>query len=254
MGENSKIEWTDHTFNAWIGCTKVGPPCDYCYAEGMAKRYGWVTWGPHGERKRTSEGYWRQPLRWAKEARVNGTRPRVFCCSLADWLDNHAPQQWRIDLADLIERTPELDWLLLTKRIQNYQRLAPWTVAPHNVWLGITCGDQGEYERDWPKLAAIGARVRFVSYEPALGPLRIQCMALVLDRPLAMFPDWIICGGESGSKARYMEPGWAASVRDQCKLVGVSFFMKQMTKKAPIPPDLLVREFPTATQFSRGPL
>ncbi len=90
MAENSKIEWTTHTFNPWIGCQKVSPGCDHCYAEAlMDTRWGKVKWGPHGERKRTSEANWKQPLRWAKAA--NGTRPRVFCASLADVFDNQVP-------------------------------------------------------------------------------------------------------------------------------------------------------------------
>ena len=93
-------------------------------------------------------------------------------------------------------------------------------------------------------MASIPARVRFISYEPALAPLRIQSMALVLDYPLAMFPHWIICGGESGPKARMMNPQWAAAIRDDCHHVGVAFFMKQMTGKTPIPDDLMVRQFP----------
>src|SRR6266478_3866547 len=113
MGENGKIEWCDHTFNPWIGCQKVSAGCDNCYAEAMMDhRYGKVEWGPHGERKRTSEANWRRPLAWAKKARKNVspekwwiTPPRVFCASLADWLDNQVPQQWRIDLALLIRAT-----------------------------------------------------------------------------------------------------------------------------------------------------
>src|SRR6266851_4815308 len=103
--ENSKIEWTDHTFNPWIGCQKVSPGCDHCYAEFlMDHRYGRVKWGPHGERKRTSEANWKLPRRWAKH--TSGHRPRVFCASLADWLDNKVPREWRSDLGHLIEDTP----------------------------------------------------------------------------------------------------------------------------------------------------
>jgi protein gp37 len=242
MAENTKIEWCDHTFNPWIGCTKVGPPCDYCYAEALSDRYGWVEWGPHGERKRTSEANWKKPLQWARAARAAGIRQSVFCASLADWLDKKAPQHWRVDLYEReIRPTPELYWLLLTKRIQNYQRLKPWAGdAPSNVWLGISCGDQAEYDRDWPKLAGIPAAVRFISYEPALGPLRL------LSRlgPSAL-PDWIICGGESGPKARTMEPAWAELLLQECAALGVAFFMKQMTGKKPIPDHLMLRQFPT---------
>jgi protein gp37 len=138
MGENSKIEWTIHTFNPWIGCQKVSPGCDNCYAEAlMDKRLGRVVRGPHGERMRTSPANWAKPLQWAKAAARVGVRHRVFCASLADWLDNKADTQWREDLAVLIEATPELDWLLLTKRIANFAKLSPWhdDDVPDNVCL-----------------------------------------------------------------------------------------------------------------------
>ena len=90
------------------------------------RKWNGGTWGPHAPRKRTSEANWKLPLRWAKVAQSSGKRPRVFCASLADWLDNKAPQHWRTDLAGLIEATPELDWLLLTKRIENFRKLSPW--------------------------------------------------------------------------------------------------------------------------------
>jgi protein gp37 len=245
MAENSKIEWTTHTFNPWIGCMKVSAGCDHCYAEGLARRYGWATWGQRktattepsvGTRKRTSEANWRKPLQWAKAARAAGERHRVFCASLADWLDNQAPQQWRIDLAALIDATPDLNWLLLTKRIENYGHLAPWIKAPKNVWIGTTAEDQPNYDARWDTLSRIEATVRFISYEPAIGPLSTAARGYQ--------PDWIICGGESGSGARMMDPQWARDLRDECFEEGIAFFMKQMTGKKPIPDDLLVREFP----------
>lgn len=236
MAENSKIEWTTHTFNPWIGCTKVGPPCDNCYAEALSKRYGWAEWGPHGERKRTAPANWRKPYQWDRQAERDGVRHRVFCASLADWLDNQVPQQWRGELGVVIDETTHLDWLLLSKRIQNWRRLSPWEKPPSNVWVGITCGSQSELERDWPLLAAVDATVRFISYEPALGPLTLGDAR----------PDWIICGGESGPGARTMDPAWARALRDECAEKGVAFFMKQMTGKRPIPDDLLLRQFPAA--------
>lgn len=238
MAENSKIEWTDHTFNPWIGCQNVSPGCDHCYAESLTKRYGWTEWGPHGIRKRTSEANWRKPLAWAKEARGTDHRPRVFCASLADVFDNRAPGTAREELFGLIRATPELDWLLLTKRPQNIRKMLPadWSDGYPNVWLGTTCEDQERYNLRWPILRDIPARVRFISYEPAIGPLDIKA---VLD-----VPDWLICGGESGPGARYMEPAWAERVRDDCTYLGVSFFMKQMTGKKPIPAGLLLRQWP----------
>jgi len=240
MGENTKIEWSDHTFNPWIGCTKISPGCDHCYAEAMMDhRYHKVEWG--GDRKRTSEAIWKQPLRWNRVARENNRRARVFCASLADWLDNQVPGQWRLDLAALIFQTPQLDWLLLTKRIENYVKLAPWYAAPPNVWLGVTAEDQDHYHRRWERLAQIRAAVRFISYEPALGPLRPSAAKVAYRH---RFPDWIICGGESGHGARQMDPQWPRDLHEQCQRVGIAFFMKQMTGKAPIPRDLLVRQFP----------
>lgn len=235
MGENSKIEWTDHTFNPWIGCQKVSPGCDHCYAEAMMDhRYHKVEWGPHGERKRTSVANWRKPRQWAKAARGSGKRPRVFCASLADVFDNQVPSEWRSDLFDLIAATPELDWLLLTKRPQNFARMMP-TGWWENIWVGATCEDEKHYVERWPYLDAVrNVPVRFVSYEPAIGPLEF---------PIAPI-DWIICGGESGAEARAMDPRWARELRDHCAEWSIPFFMKQMTGKAPIPDDLMVRQFP----------
>lgn len=240
MAENSKIEWTDHTFNPWIGCQKVSPGCDHCYAEAlMDTRWGKVEWGPHGERKRTSNANWKKPQQWAKAARGTGKRPRVFCASLADVFDNQAPDEWRLELWNLIALTPELDWLLLTKRPENIAKMIPtwWgKFGTDRVWLGTTCEDQANYDRRWPILREVPAAVHFISYEPAIGPLRLH------NGPDQ--PDWLICGGESGHGARMMDPEWAAAIRADCERAGVWFFMKQMTGKAPIPPHLMLREFP----------
>ena len=154
--QDSKIEWTDHTFNPWIGCQKVSPGCDHCYAEArMDHRFHRVQWGPHGERSRTSPDTWRQPLRWAKAA--TGSRPRVFCASLADVFDNKAPPGARADLFALIRRTPELDWMLFTKRPENIRRMLPdnWDDGWPHVWLGSTCEDQQHFDRRWPILRCV---------------------------------------------------------------------------------------------------
>ena len=243
MAENSKIEWTTHTFNPWIGCQKVSLGCDNCYAEAMMDhRYGRVKWGPHGERVRTSDTYWRKPYKWARDA--NGVRPRVFCASLADVFDNQVPTKWRTDLWNLIVKTPELDWLLLTKRPENISKMLPslWVQdGPFpNVWLGTTAEDADNYTRRWNVLSRIPATVRFISHEPALGPL-----GNLRARPSGKFPDWIIMGGESGSGARMMERQWVEDMRDACEVAGIAFFMKQMTGKKPIPEDLMVRQFPS---------
>lgn len=229
MGENSKIEWTRHTFNPWIGCQKVGPGCDHCYAETlMDNRLGQVEWGPHGARKRTSVANWRKPLAWDRAAAAAGERHRVFCASLADVFDNHGSitSGWRGDLWHLIARTPHLDWMLLTKRPGNIRDMLPdgygapaWGDGWPNVWLGCTITSREEMLRDGPKLARLDARVRFWSVEPLLGDLG--------DVPSDLMPDLVIVGGESGPGARPMHPAWVRSLRDQCVAAGVSFFLKQ---------------------------
>jgi protein gp37 len=256
MVENTKIEWCDHTFNPWIGCQHVSPGCDRCYAEIMMDlRYGKVQWGPHGKRKRTSDDNWRKPRRWAKDA--NGHRPRVICASLADVFDNKAPEGARDDLFRLIRGTPELDWLLLTKRPQNIAKMLPadWGDGYPNVWLGITAEDAEHYRKRWPILSRIPAIVRFVSYEPAIAPLG----SIDIDTADCL-PDWIICGGESGKGARRMKPVWVRAVRDECADLGIAFFMKQIGSNhdgwptnirgkgddmREWPKDLRVRQFPS---------
>jgi protein gp37 len=236
VAENSKIEWTTHTFNPWIGCTKVSPACDDCYAEALATRYGWAKWGAGEARHRTAASNWRNPLAWNRKARAAGTRPFVFCASLADVFDNEVDPQWRRDLFYLIGSTTNLVWLLLTKRIGNVRKMVD--VMPRNVAVGATLANQEEYDRDRMKLADVKREFQpaftFASIEPMLGPV-------ILDKHA---PDWIICGGESGRSPRKMDPQWARDLRDGARRLDRKFFMKQMTGKKPIPADLLVRQFP----------
>ena len=225
MAETTKISWTDSTFNPWIGCTNVSPGCDHCYAEADNKRRKWTEWGPHGARHRTTPAYWRNPIKWQKQApafeRKHGHRHRVFCASLADVFDNQVPPEWRHDLFALIRRCPNLDWQVLTKRPQNIAKFLPpdWGDGYANVWLGTTTEDQEHFDQRWPILAKTPAARRFISFEPAIGPLRIASGASV--------PDWVICGGESGPGARVMLPQWARDIRDDCDRLGIALFLKQ---------------------------
>jgi protein gp37 len=230
MVENTKIEWCDHTFNPWMGCQHVSPGCDHCYTETMMdQRYGKVQWGPHGQRIRTSEDNWKKPLHWNAKAhafaRAQGHQPRVFCASLADVFDNQAPKGSRDDLFRLIRTTLDLDWLLLTKRPQNIERMLPndWGNGYPNTWLGITAEDDERYRMRWPIVSRVPAVIRFVSYEPAIAPLG----SVDLDN-VDVLPDWIICGGESGPDARRMKPAWARALRDECADLDIAFFMKQI--------------------------
>lgn len=250
MGANTRIEWAHHTFNPWYGCQKVGPGCDYCYAEGWAKRSGLVQWGPGAERRRSSAANWRKPLAWNAEAGRLGVRYRVFCASLADVFDNAVPIPWRMDLFSLIAQTPHLDWLIVTKRVGNVMKMCTgdglmFDMIAARVWLGITVCNQEEADRDIPKLLEIPAKVRWLSCEPLLGPVDIERHLLsTYDKAAhdvqmrAGLPqddklDWVVVGGESGPHARPMHPDWARSLRDQCATWGTPFLFKQWGEWAP---------------------
>ena len=299
--KNSNIEWTDHTFNPWMGCTKVSPGCDNCYAEArMDKRLHKVQWGPGNPRQRTSEKYWKEPTEWNKQRfmqcavcgwrgaaaapvigcgkcgsiELDDTRAKVFCASLADVFDNEVPGLWRQHLMSLVARTPNLDWLFLTKRIGNARKMLTEASMhdgllltaddqyqpPANLWIGATITSQAEADRDIPKLLATPAAKRFLSMEPLLGPVDITkhffgyCpehdfpggFCLQRDHAGVQHIDWVIVGGESGPGARPMHPDWATSLRDQCQAAGVPFLFKQWgewapTAREPIHPEALKR-------------
>ena len=257
MAENSHIEWTTHTFNPWMGCTKVSDGCKHCYAETlMDKRHNRVQWGPKGARLRTSPQNWNKPLIWNREAERLGIRYRVFCASLADIFEGPGTmpeESWpvvskaREDLNHMIHVTPFLDWQILTKRPENVTKWGPqgydWERGglPKNVWIGTSCEDQKTADERIPHLLRLNAAVRFLSCEPLLGEIQL-CFG---DRTTWLDNlHWIIVGGESGPGKRPMDMAWARSIRDQCKAANVPFFMKQIDKVQPIPPDLMVREFP----------
>lgn len=173
MGRESKISWTHSTFNPWIGCTKVSAGCAHCYAEAtMDTRWGRVKWGDNGTRSKTSEKYWRDPIRWNADAIAARERRRVFCASLADvFEDRDELIPWRSELMDLIIATPQLDWLLLTKRPENIDRMVGGWTNRHNVWLGTSVENQETANERIPKLMQCGAAVLFLSCEPLLGPI-----------------------------------------------------------------------------------
>ena len=262
MGETT-IEWTatynadgtvtpGYSWNPWIGCTKVSQGCVNCYAESFARRYGKAEWGPQAQRVRTSAANWRKPLAWNRKAEQEGRRYKVFCASLSDVFEsNEQLIEWRTDLWRLIDSTPRLDWLLLTKRPENISDMAPvlWLDAgrwPANLWIGTSVENQEQAEKRIPALLKIPALVRFLSCEPLLGPVDLSkwlyccpscgaprkdsfylgcgyCEAL----PTARGISWVIAGGESGTLARPMHEDWALSLRDQCQSARVPYFFKQ---------------------------
>jgi len=223
--ENTKIEWADHTCNFWIGCTKVSPACDHCYAERNAGRFGHAKWGKDEARRITIAAYWRQPLRWNRDALAAGRPARVFCGSEMDFMERN-PQvaEARQQAFRVMEATPNLDWLLLTKRPQEYEKFLPqaWLAAPRpNVWL-MTTVESAEYLWRIEAMMRAPAAVYGLSLEPLLGPLRLPKAFLDLGQR-----SWVIVGGESGPGSRPTQPDWARSLRDQCIEARVPFHFKQ---------------------------
>jgi protein gp37 len=236
MGEASTIEWTDATFQPWIGCQRVSPGCTNCYAETFDRRVGGgvdpadgvkkLRWGPTAPRTRTSKAYWRGPVNWNKHAAAAGVRRRVFCASLADVFEDRPELVLvRRDLFELIDATPSLDWQLLTKRPENIARLMParevggYEWPRLNVWLGTTIEDQQRANERVPKLLEVPAVVHFLSCEPLL-----EAVTLPKLRGL----DWVIIGGESGGGARPFDVAWARSLVRQAVDLGAKPFVKQL--------------------------
>lgn len=257
MGETTAIAWCDHTFNPWWGCTKVSPGCKHCYAEAWAKRTGSVEWGPGRPRRVFGAKHWAAPLAWDRAAARAGVRRRVFCASMADICDPEAPKSQLAKLFDLIEATPNLDWLLLSKRPERFIEIFPlyWNCeAWRNVWLGTTVEDQQRADERIPHLLRVPAPVHFLSCEPLLGPVDLKPYLNRLctlcggsaSVPVAgggapcprclrvgqfVDPDqvgWVIAGGESGPGARPCDVAWVRSLVGQCKAAGVPAFVKQL--------------------------
>ena len=208
MGKNTGIEWTDATWNPWYGCLKVSPGCKQCYMYREQRRYGrdpmLVT-----RSKTTFEA----PLKWTEPA-------KVFTCSWSDFFIEQA-DEWRPAAWDIIRQTPHT-YQILTKRPENIEDRLPddWGNGWPNVWLGVSVESQ-EYLDRFSVLMDIPARVRFISYEPALE--RVDFGVAVTSGSL----DWLISGGESGSKPRPANLDWFREVRDDCQLFDVAYFHKQ---------------------------
>lgn len=229
----------------------------------MDKRYGKVQWGVQGLRVRTSKDNWKQPNRWNKAAKEAGVRARVFCASLADVFEDKPDQpelnDWRRDLFEMIINTPYLDWLLLTKRPENVNRLIEkatgfsdaetWFHAAQNVWIGASVENQEQANIRIPELLEIPAKIRFLSCEPLLGEIFLDdgesswltcnddndcCLSFTYFGTHFHGIDWVIAGGESGHHARPMHPDWARSLRYQCQAAGVPFLFKQWGEWLPL--------------------
>ena len=230
MAKNSTIEWTDNTFNPWIGCSKVSEGCENCYAEAGDNFRHWTPmgWGPGKPRHRTSAENWKEPLKWNRVAAAAGIRTRVFCASLADVFDQEVDPSWRADLWDLIRQCPNLDWQILTKRPEFIASCLPskWGTGWPNVWLGTSVENQRWTDIRIPHLISVPAVVHFLSVEPLLDWITFKSLDDI---------EWVIVGGESGPGARPMSPPWVSAIQSQCQTANVPFFFKQwggVNKKA----------------------
>ena len=281
MSEITKIEWCDHTFNPWQGCTKVSDGCKHCYAWGMDRRFQKTPhWGRGVPRMRTREENWSQVLKWdSKSAVANAQldfgaepnaptmrRPRVFCGSMCDWMDEEVPVEWLADLLTLISQTPSLDWLLLTKRPYNWRHrisnaaiithetapcvfMAKWMqgMPPPNVWIGASAENQKEAEKRIDAIQHIPARIRFLSCEPLLEKIDLAPLFSFYEkgervglRRGADVVNWVIAGPENGVYKRKCDPAWIKELADVCGQNGIAFF----DKRSPELPGFTRREYP----------
>jgi protein gp37 len=247
VAENTGISWAHNTFNPWWGCSRVSAACRSCYADEWDRRFGGDHWGANADRKTFGEKHWAKPLKWDRRAASTGTPERVFCASMGDVFEDHqqlnAPRQ---QLWDLIDQTPNLRWLILTKRPENVAGMVPWgNTWPRTVWLGVTAETQADADRRLPILASLPATVRFVSAAPLLGPLRLTQWFFggvrwsTAGQMIAREPSpihWVITEGESGRRAKPSHPDWFRDIRDRCLTHGVRYHHKQNGEWEPIGP------------------
>ena len=281
MPAETKIEWTDHSWSPWRGCTKVSPGCANCYAESLSERFNrkdsdLPTWGGWGKGKpRVLAKNWGDPVKWNKAADAEqemrmaygkGNPPyaktsfTVFP-SLCDWLDEEVPIEWLARFLKLIYDTPNLTWLLLTKRPENFRnrllksmagnwadpldltdRIHAWidgSRIPRNVWVGTSVEDQPRADERIPALIEIPAVGRFLSVEPMIGPVDLRLFSRAFGFPKHITADgraigmpqgihWVIVGGESGPGARPCNVEWVRSIVNQCAGASVPCFVKQL--------------------------
>jgi protein gp37 len=249
MGKITNIAWCDHTFSTVWGCSLhtyeldgeiVGEQgCVNCYAKALAQRWGHDLWQRHGARRVFGGKHWKEPLAWNKAAEKEGVRRRVFCGSMCDWAEDHPVTNGQLPaLFDLILKTQTLDWLLLTKRAdrieesiitglrRNGSQTAIWrdSLAYPNIWMGVSVSEEkGLWRVD--ALKKVPATVRFISYEPALGPIAHKLDLTGIHQ--------VIYGGESGPGFRKDDFAWAKDVFDLCRNSGVAFFYKQQAARLP---------------------
>lgn len=249
MADRTAIEWCDATINWWIGCTEISAACDHCYARDLAARYGWASWG-QGQPRTLTKSARATAYKLERRAVREGRRLKVFTNSLSDFMDAEVPDSYRDDAFVVIDDTPHLDWLILTKRPQVARQYLSGKPVRPNVWLGTTAETQKMADLRIPLLLQTPAAKRFISAEPLLGPLDLYngdpdprlgghraTKTFIGDwwepgdnpkGPSRHGVDWVIVGGESGPNARPFDLAWARSLVEQCRAAEVACFVKQM--------------------------
>lgn len=214
MATNSKIEWTEQTWNPITGCTKVSPGCKHCYAEVMAKRL--QAMGTPGY----ENGFAQITLMHERlDQPLQRKKPTIyFVNSMSDMFHEDVPDNFIDLIFDTIRATPQHAYQILTKRAERMHTYFQTRIVPDNAWLGVSVEDKRYGVPRISYLQAIKAKTRFLSVEPLLEDVgRISLRGI----------HWVIVGGESGAKARPMEEAWALKLRDQCLRAGIDFFFKQ---------------------------
>ena len=267
----TKIEWTHrrredgtytpgYTFNPWWGCQRVSPGCEHCYAEAFALRTGHRIWGPTAPRRFFGEAHWGEPLKWNERARKLGEQHLVFCASMADWAEVPrdlqllaALTQERVKLFELVEKTRNLTWLMLTKRPENIMEVTPahWRGGfPDNVWVLTTAENQEYLDKRAPELLKVPAAVHGLSVEPMLGRVDMRrylrkpgtrCAASEASGLHGV--NWVIFGGESGASPRKCVVPYVAEGVEQCAEYGVAAFVKQLGRYPLVDAGDLLGEF-----------
>lgn len=222
MGLDTRISWSDNTINFWLGChATTNPGCRECYA--TQRRLLAMGEAPHQVR-RTAEATWHQATKWQTRLQETGGVETVFTCSLSDFFHPHA-DEWREDAWKIIQDTPNLQWIILTQRIEGVPSRLPcdWGTGYRNVWLGVSASDQAHADKRIPKLLAIPAALHLVSLEPLLEQvvLRDEWMDTL---------KWVITGGLSGDawERHRLYPSWVRGLRDTCVGHEVAFHFKQL--------------------------
>lgn len=212
MATKSKIEWTESTWNPVTGCTKVSEGCQHCYAERMAHRLKAMGQANYvnGFRLTVHEHLLSAPLKWK--------RPQmVFVNSMSDLFHEEVPLDFIQEVFDVMRRAEIHTFQVLTKRSKRLVEISQLLHWPDNIWMGVTV-ESARYSFRVDDLRSAGAKTKFLSIEPMLGPMTGLDLRSI---------DWVIVGGESGPKARSMNPLWVQQIRDHCVSGRVPFFFKQ---------------------------